>query len=142
MINQNCFLRPFPNGKVFFGFPPWYMPFGGHQQVLQSKWASRTPYSHLLPSKLYPAFLRLCGVRPAAIDTMLDIKSTGISIERFERIHKKNQYTIHHRQLYLFNPIYKYKFGIKPRKQIWPITHLPYFRNYFVMGAYYIMKQE
>ncbi len=131
-----------PGGFVFMAFPPWQMPFGGHQQVLQSKWASRLPYSHLLPGRLYPAFLKLCGVRPAAIDTMLDIKNTGISIERFERIHDKNQYAIHHRQLYLFNPIYKYKFGIKPRKQVWPITHLPYLRNYFVMGAYYIVKQK
>ena len=21
-----------PGGRVFFGFPPWYMPHGGHQQ--------------------------------------------------------------------------------------------------------------
>src|SRR5688500_14702840 len=24
-------------GIVFFGFPPWYMPFGGHQQMAKSK---------------------------------------------------------------------------------------------------------
>ena len=23
-----------PGGIIFFGFPPWYMPYGGHQQVL------------------------------------------------------------------------------------------------------------
>ena len=131
-----------PGGFVFMAFPPWQMPYGGHQQVLHSKWASRIPYSHLLPGKLYPAFLKLCGVKPAAIETMLDIKSTGISIERFERIHRLNQYHIHHRQFYLFNPIYKFKFGIKPRKQVWPITQIPYLRNYLIMGAYYILKQD
>ena len=26
-----------PNGKVFFGFPLWYMPFGGHQQICKKK---------------------------------------------------------------------------------------------------------
>ena len=26
-----------PKGQVYFGFPPWYMPHGGHQQICQSK---------------------------------------------------------------------------------------------------------
>jgi 2-polyprenyl-3-methyl-5-hydroxy-6-metoxy-1,4-benzoquinol methylase len=26
-----------PNGVVFFGFPPWQMPFGGHQQICNNK---------------------------------------------------------------------------------------------------------
>ncbi len=34
-----------PDGIVFFGFPPWYMPFGGHQQICKSK-LSRLPYIH------------------------------------------------------------------------------------------------
>ena len=25
-----------PGGQIFFGFPPWYMPFGGHQQVCKN----------------------------------------------------------------------------------------------------------
>jgi len=131
-----------PGGFVFMAFPPWQMPYGGHQQVLHSKWASRIPYAHLLPGKLYPAYLKLCGVSPAAIETMLDIKSTGISMERFERIHQKNGYSIVHRQSYLFNPIYKFKFGIKPRKQIWPFNAIPFLRNYLVMGVYYLMQKN
>jgi cyclopropane fatty-acyl-phospholipid synthase-like methyltransferase len=34
-----------PGGIIFFGFPPWYMPFGGHQQICKSK-ISRLPYIH------------------------------------------------------------------------------------------------
>ena len=26
-----------PGGVLFFAFPPWYMPFGGHQQIVKSK---------------------------------------------------------------------------------------------------------
>ena len=25
------------DGVIFFGFPPWYMPFGGHQQILSKQ---------------------------------------------------------------------------------------------------------
>ena len=36
--NQEKFMRYLKrfvskNGKIFFGFPPWQMPFGGHQQI-------------------------------------------------------------------------------------------------------------
>ena len=24
-----------PGGVIFFGFPPWQMPYGGHQQMMQ-----------------------------------------------------------------------------------------------------------
>ena len=36
MLRLREFLKP--NGKVFFGFPPWQMPFGGHQQICKNKW--------------------------------------------------------------------------------------------------------
>ncbi|NBP06521.1 MAG: class I SAM-dependent methyltransferase, partial [Bacteroidetes bacterium] len=78
-----------PGGSVFFGFPPWCMPYGGHQQVLPGKLASRLPWYHLLPGPLYPMTLRLLGVSPSGINTMKEIRSTGISINRFLRICKK-----------------------------------------------------
>jgi 2-polyprenyl-3-methyl-5-hydroxy-6-metoxy-1,4-benzoquinol methylase len=38
-----------PNGTIFFGFPPWQMPFGGHQQLCRNKVLAKLPYYHLLP---------------------------------------------------------------------------------------------
>src|SRR5215471_12574104 len=49
------------DGKIFFGFPPWYMPFGGHQQVCKNKLLSVLPYYHLLPGPIYKAMLRAGG---------------------------------------------------------------------------------
>lgn len=67
-------------GKVFFGFPPWYMPFGGHQQVVKHKLGSKLPYIHLLPNFLYVGILKLCKVPQRTIDALLEVKETGISI--------------------------------------------------------------
>ncbi|MFZ9754452.1 MAG: class I SAM-dependent methyltransferase, partial [Bacteroidia bacterium] len=52
MPQLHRFLKP--GGRVFFAFPPWMMPYGGHQQVLPGKIASKLPYYHLLPGALYP----------------------------------------------------------------------------------------
>ena len=140
MPQLHRFLKP--SGVVFFAFPPWMMPYGGHQQVLHSKWAAKLPYYHLLPGKLYPWALKLLGVNQSGINTMEEIRSTGISIERFERICKETNFEVVNRRFYLFNPIYEFKFGIKPRLQIAPFIWIPWIRNFITMGMYYVVKQR
>jgi len=129
-------------GVVFFAFPPWMMPYGGHQQVLPGKIASKLPYYHLLPGVLYPWMLRLLGVKSNGIATMEEIRSTGISIERFENIVVNSGMMVLNRRFYLFNPIYEFKFGIKPKLQWGLVTRIPWLRNFFTMGMYYVVKPK
>jgi 2-polyprenyl-3-methyl-5-hydroxy-6-metoxy-1,4-benzoquinol methylase len=120
-----------PGGQIFFGFPPWYMPFGGHQQIAKGKWY------HLLPMSWYVAILKWGGEGQHAIDSLIDVKQTGISIERFERICKQSGFRIIERQWFLINPIYRFKFGLKPRKQFYLLGLIPFFRNFWTTCAYY-----
>ena len=129
-----------PGGQVYFGFPPWYMPHGGHQQVCKNKFLSMLPYFHLLPNFLYTGILRLSGEYEPVIKELLEVKSTGISIERFERIVKSSGYTIPTKTFYLINPIYQYKFGLKPRKQLGIISAIPYVRDFLTTCVYYMIK--
>jgi len=137
-------LRSFlnPNGYIFFGFPPWQMPFGGHQQIAKSKLLSRLPYYHLLPTFLYRIVLKAFNEPSKTIDDLIEIKETGISIERFQRLVKKNKYSILGVEFYLINPIYIYKFGLKPRVQNKIISNIPYIRNYLTTCMYYLVKKE
>jgi SAM-dependent methyltransferase len=138
MVRLKEFLAP--DGVIFFGFPPWYMPFGGHQQVAKSKIGSKLPYYHILPMPLYKGMLKMFGESEAIIEGLVEIKETGISIERFERISKQAGFTVDASEFFLFNPIYKYKFGLKPRKQLGLINHLPFVRNFLTTCAYYTLK--
>jgi 2-polyprenyl-3-methyl-5-hydroxy-6-metoxy-1,4-benzoquinol methylase len=126
-----------PGGQIFFGFPPWYMPFGGHQQIAKGKWTSKIPWYHLLPMSWYVAILKWGGEGQHAIDSLIDVKQTGISIERFERICKQSGFRIIERQWFLINPIYRFKFGLKPRKQFYLLGLIPFFRNFWTTCAYY-----
>ena len=128
-----------PPGIIFFGFPPWQMPFGGHQQLCKKK-LSKVPYFHLLPTPLYKSVLRLFKEPEYVINDLVEIKETGISIERFERIVNQTNYLILGKIHYLFNPIYEYKFNLKPKKQNSFISKIPYFRNYVTTCVYYIIK--
>lgn len=143
--NQELFLYKLkdfltPNGKVFFGFPPWQMPFGGHQQKCKSKVLSILPYYHLLPMSLYKTIMKAFGESEIKIENMAEIKETGISIERFERIFKKEGYTQLRRKFFLINPIYKYKFNLKPRAQFKFFSSIPVFRNFVSTCAYYVIE--
>jgi len=127
-----------PTGIVFFGFPPWYMPFGGHQQMCHSK-ISKLPYIHLLPEKIYRWVLK---INKEPVESLLEIRETGISIERFEKICKKEGYILFHKRHYLLNPIYEWKFGWKPVRQSTIIKAIPFFRNFFTTCVYYIIQPK
>lgn len=128
-----------PNGCIFFGFPPWQMPFGGHQQVCNNKWLSKMPYYHLLPRGIYKWLLQRKGEN---VEALLEIRDTGISIERFERISKETGYNIINKTHYLFNPIYEYKFNIKARKQLPILRDIPWLRNFFTTCVYYLITPK
>ena len=141
--NQEVFMKKLldflaPEGKVFFGFPPWYMPFGGHQQICTNKILAKLPYYHLLPMGLYKQVLKTGGESEKTIANLVEIKETGISIERFEKIAKQN-YSILKQNLFLVNPIYQYKFGLKPRNQAGVIAAIPYVKDFFSTCAYYLI---
>ena len=129
------------DGKFFLAFPPWQNPFGGHQQITRSKLLSKLPYFHLFPKSVYQFILKSFGEKERRIEELLDIKATGISIERFERILKKENYTVNKRTFYFINPNYETKFKLKPRRQIKLITAIPGLRNFFTTAMYYVISK-
>ncbi len=134
-------LRKFlnPGGKVFFAFPPWYMPFGGHQQLCKSRVLGKLPWFHLMPMKAYLAFLKMMGEPDNKIEGLKEIKETGISIERMVKLSKISDYKIIDKKYWLFNPIYKFKFNLKPRKVFTPLTFIPGVRNFYTTALYIVI---
>ena len=130
------------DGVAFFAFPPWQNPFGGHQQICESKVLSSLPYYHLLPKSIYAGILKMFGESPEKITSLLEIKDTGISLERFEKLVIKNGYEQLYRTLYFINPNYEVKFGLKPRKLAGLFGKIPYLRNYLATCGYYLIKQK
>jgi len=127
-------------GIVFLGFPPWHNPFGGHQQMCKSKAISKVPYFHLLPNPIYKSILEAFGEEQYKVDNLLEIKATGITVERFEGILQRTKYGTLQRILYFINPNYETKFGLKPRKQLSVISAMPYVRNFLTTTCYYVVS--
>jgi hypothetical protein len=100
---------------------------------------SKLPYSHILPAFLYKGILKAFGESDKAVEDLLEIKQTGISLERFERIARREGYSIARKTLYFINPNYETKFGLKPRVQSPVVTAVPFVRNFFVTAGYYVL---
>ncbi|MCL2434878.1 MAG: class I SAM-dependent methyltransferase [Lentimicrobiaceae bacterium] len=125
-----------PDGVVFFAFPPWRMPFGGHQQICRNKFLSKLPYFHILPKIIYEKILKIGGENP---NGLLEIKETGISLNRFEKIIHKENYEVIKKTYWFINPNYKVKFGLKPRK-LPKIFQIPFLQDFYITTAYYLLK--
>ena len=128
------------DGKIFLGFPPWFNPMAGHQQICKNKLLDKLPYYHLLPKALYVGVLKAFNEEQAWIDELVEIKSLGISIERFKRILKKTGYRVVKREHFLVNPKYKYKFNLQPKVLPKVFDFIPYLREFFITTAYYLIE--
>ncbi|MDR1332016.1 MAG: class I SAM-dependent methyltransferase [Tannerella sp.] len=135
------FIRRFlkDDGVIFFAFPPWRMPFGGHQQIIPNRFLSRLPFFHILPKTLYKWILTGGGVSEDCIASLLEIKQTGISVHRFNRIVRMHQYRVLKKTDWFINPNYEVKFGLKPRK-LYVLNRVPFLRDFFTTCYYCIIK--
>lgn len=131
-----------PNTLFFLGFPPWQNPFGGHQQICQSSFLSKLPYFHILPMGVYTALLKIFNEPQLQIDSLVEIKETGITIERFKKIIKNQRYSVLQEQFYFINPNYEIKFNLKPRKQWAIINKAPFIRNFLITTCYYLLTMH
>ncbi len=126
------------DGVVFFAYPPWWMPFGGHQQICRNKILRSLPWIHLLPWPVYRFILGLFGESQATISELKDIKSTGINTGKILSTIKKCNFRILGQKYWLINPIYRFKFGIKKRRLPAFLAGIPVLRNFYTT-AHYVM---
>lgn len=86
--------------------------------------------------------MKVFGESQSSIENLMEVKSTGISIERFEKILSKHSYQIDAKTYYFINPNYQVKFGLKPRKQNKLVAAIPWLRNFFTTAAYYLVSNK
>jgi SAM-dependent methyltransferase len=128
-----------PGGKVFFGYPPWWMPFGGHQQICKNNFLKKLPWMHLLPRPLYKFILASFGEGEDTIKELFELKDTGITIEKMHRIIGDAGFKVISEKHWITNPIYVKKFNINP---IVSKLNIPYLRNFYCTAHYVLFESK
>lgn len=138
-LNRICaFLSP--NGVAFLAFPAWQMPFGGHQQTCIRKGLRVLPWIHLFPLVVYQGILRLFHEPKGHIKELLDIHSSRITIEMFEKLCQIKGCKVLDRTLWFINPHYKAKFGLYPIRLKLGFDKIPYIRNWLSTSCWYVIR--
>lgn len=126
-------------GILFVGFPAWQMPFGGHQQIARGR-LSLCPWIHLLPARIYQKLLSWCGETEETVCELLSIKETRCSIEQFQNLARRSGFQVVRRTLFLINPHYQVKFGLCPVELPAFLSALPWVRNFYCSGTFYLLR--
>ncbi len=130
------------NGLIYIAFPPWQMPFGGHQQICRNRVISSLPFIHLLPPKAYKALLEKAGVEKHTIDELLEIKDCKMTIEHFKKLVQESDLKQIDEVCYLINPHYEVKFNLKPCRVLSPFSAIPVCRNFYTTSYSAILKSK
>lgn len=130
-----------PDAIVFFAFPAWQMPFGGHQQICIHT-ISKIPFIHLLPTRMYRSLLKKSGEAESTIEDLMSIKRSKMPIEKFEKLAKATELQVLHRTLWFINPHYRQKFGLRSLREVWPFTAAMYLRNFYTTSAWFVLKKS
>jgi len=131
-----------PGGLVFFAYPPWQMPFGGHQQILSNPILQKLPWFHLLPMSWYLGILKWAKENPATIKELKEIKETGISIQELKRYLSSNDAKVIKETYWLTNPIYTFKFNISPLVLPSLLAKIPLLNNFLTTAHYVLFEFE
>ena len=81
------------------------------------------------------------GEKEDCINELIEIKSTKTTIEHFEKLISRTSLVIIERCLYLINPHYEIKFGLKPRILSRGLSNVPYLRDFFSTSCFYILQK-
>lgn len=131
------------SGHVFVVFPPYYSPFGAHQQLLPRRGRgffslNRLPYLQILPSRLFAAIAAGDGPMQEEVRRLRTIRLT---MGRFERAAREAGFVITRRRTYLSRPSFALRYGA-PVIPAGAVGAIPLIRELLATAAYYLVEPE
>jgi SAM-dependent methyltransferase len=129
------------DGVFFLVFPPYYSPFGAHQQILPRRKFffipySRLPFVQLLPDKVFGVLTMGEDAHSAEVRRLRGIRLT---IRKFEKHAATAGFRVRRRKFYLSRPTFSIRYGL-PVIESRIIGRIPVVRELFVTGAYYLLE--
>jgi SAM-dependent methyltransferase len=131
------------NGVLFIVFPPYYSPYGAHQQILPKKKMgfipyNKLPYIQLLPDPVFAAITR--GDEPSnrEVDRLRRIRLT---IRGFERSSDKAGLKVLRRKFYLTRPTHGLRYGM-PVVPASILGRIPGLNEMIVTACYYLLGKK
>lgn len=129
-----------PGGVVLVVFPPYYSPYGGHQQILPRKKFLFVPYNKLpylqwIPK---PLFLRLVRGDAPPNREVARLKGIRLTIRKFEREMSRAGFVARGKTLYLSRPSFALRYGLHV-VEAGILGRVPFAAEALVTAAHYLL---
>ena len=132
-----------PETRLILTFPPFYSPFGGHQQMLGG-FLRRIPWFHILPAPLWRFFadhIKKRDPNPRFLLEMEKLRRHRMTIALCKQLAWRHGLEIEGKRYYLSRPSYKLRFGW-PVIQAQTIGRIPVLRELLITGAAIMMRKK
>lgn len=131
------------SGVVFVVFPPYYSPYGAHQQIMPRRTVvgipyNKLPYLQLLPK---PWFLRIAAGDSAANKEVMRLSNVRLTMARFEESVRVAGLQIRESKMYLSRPTFALRYGL-PVMPAGFAGKVPWLREVWVTAAYYLLSSS
>ena len=132
-----------PDGVIFVVFPPYYSPYGAHQQILPRRTLGPIPYNKLPWLQLLPdaLFRRVAAGDAAANHEVMRIRGIRLTLSGFERDVRGTDLHIRRRKHYLSRPSFTLRYGL-PVVGAGIIGRIPLLRELFVTAGYFLVGKK
>lgn len=126
-------------GSLVLIFPPWYSPYGGHQQTLPARrtlgiaWG-KLPFAHWLPPSWHRALARM-GSEEEAWRELETIRRAHLTLRSMDRLAERHGLRRRFAKHYLSRPSYALRYGLPIVDLDW-MGQIPVLREVIVTGSY------
>ena len=131
-----------PGGAVYVEFPPYYSPFGAHQQILPRRKIGPVPFNKLPYLQLLPDawFRRITAGSTSAHREVARLRGIRLTLGKFHRQMQHAGLQVRARHLYLSRPSFKLRYGIPVvGAAVW--GEIPLLNELVVTGADYLLER-
>jgi len=126
------------DGAIFFSYPPYFSPFGAHQQVL-SPALLKLPWLQWWP--FFIPLVNACGKVPGDNAEIASIRRAALTIGGLEKALAATDLTLRQKTSYLLRPVFKYRYGLPATVAPALISATP-LREIFVTAAWMIAGKK
>ncbi len=129
------------DGQVLVTFPPFYSPFGLHQQVLLNNFLRYVPFLSVFPKFLIRFITNSKVHKMDNVEELLSLYESKKTISSFYKIADRNNYKITHEKFFFVRPSHEIRYGFKTKESRF-LSRIPVLRELFTTGTVFIINKN
>ena len=126
------------NAWILITFPPYYSPFGLHQQSILKSVLRYLPFLGWIPLECLNPLLDILEEDTTVSKRLREIVDSRMTIRNFKRLFRSKGFSIEFERYYLVRPTHEIRFGWRTR--ISNINRIPILKEIVNSGALYLAK--